>query len=190
MSKATVAIVGHGTSLKVNRLGYLIDAHDYVVRLKKGINLAREFPASYGTRTTHACLAVDVISGITDLASEQALYDKQEIWLYDNKHSDYNGNVVRESDLVAKWLARYNTIRESTYFVDFFSTGTASVLFACKRLNVPTITLFGFDAYRHPQTEYQNAFGKTLAVGHDWALERILIEEISRSFGTTLVFVE
>lgn len=175
-----VAIVGHGSSLKTNRLGYLIDTHDAVVRIKNGIELSNERPESFGSKTTHVCLAAQVLSSKSDYKKDSALYPEGvERWLYDLQSDD---------ETLAFWMKRYLTMKTGN--AGFFSTGTAAVMFACKHLAPLRLSLFGFDAYRHPGAVYTNSFGKVMGPGHSWALERLLIEEMAMKSGTSLIFVE
>ena len=177
------AIVGHGPKLLVNSLGYLIDQHDIVVRLKNGVDLSNENPINFGSKTDFVAASQLILSGEAPIEQYKEISGDKEFWVFNNREE------VEHPPFLSRWVKYYNQVMGILTAAPYFSTGTAAVIMTCEYRSPDNISLFGFDAYLNPSAPYINAFGKVIKKGHLWALERLLIEQVASHYGINIAFI-
>lgn len=205
---ATLAIVGHGPSMKSASLGAEIDAHDEVMRLKRSSHLLKD-RKNYGRKVTHVCGSFVVGLALqedwpqcksfylfTDSRNEDV--DQKTISLVANSfnssrclvsHSlcQYWSQMYRGNRIDADWDARQESKGAISDELGHKhpSCGFFSIVYALHDLAPEKITLYGFDSLTSGKFDYSVTRGEHWQQypDHNWATESKLLPVLAMYYG-------
>lgn len=203
-----VTIIGHGPSSENTGLGKFIDDTDgYVVRLFKSYLSCTSL--DHGNRTDYICTTIN--------GSNHALKCSKplhETWVYFprcyvtkayrvEKLRAEGFNPIICNDEIKPWLLRYKELNNEwikTYLKKndrktylHFSVGMAALIIAMQRIeHVDELLLVGFDNLtKGSRDNFVSIYSKKEVVpnvsGHNYAVERQLLDEIVLKLGIKLI---
>lgn len=196
-------IVGHGPSVLMEPMGELIDAYDFVVRMKRCQETLKH-PQHYGTRT-------DAVCGSWTIAAELKRIDAGEYWIFlDSRHDDVNDYQIErmaehfaprpmllDREICATWNARYRDARTPFELHDqmetkrtsddlghtHMSAGLHALIYACRRFG--EVHLVGFDNVMSGDFTWSVTRGPQWDKypDHRWDVEREMVGRIANEYG-------
>lgn len=184
-----VCIVGHGPSLRLQKKGKEIDAHDVVVRLKGSSTVLGS--EDYGSVCHHLCASTEIMGTFFNIHASC-------FWGYPKK-GDYNfDQAVRTiMDLGApvmiplKLCNHWNQVfRDMGGKHPNVSTGMAAIIIAAHYYEPKLIVLAGFDTLMNPKNGfYRNPEIPRSGVGqidHDWETEHKLLDKLREAYNVRI----
>ncbi len=192
----SVVVVGHGPSLKKNRLGEKIDACDVVIRLKNCSMLLTE-KRSYGRRTDVMCSSTEALAHLPKVRAKEywgypkkGHYNKASVWQLERKVIPDGGKVFIPLELCNFWNCFFLELggRHSNV-----STGMAAAIIALERFKPKILYLAGFDNVMDPTIQGYKGTVPTLFngngtkdTGHDWETENKMLPFLAEHFKTKI----
>jgi hypothetical protein len=187
-----VVVVGHGPSLKKQRLGKKIDEADFVVRLKNCSMLLAERPM-YGRRTDAMCSSTEVLHYLPKVKAaeywcypKKGFYNQASLWWLEKRVVPLGSKVIVPLDVCNLWNGFFRELGGRHPNV---STGMAAVIIALDRLKPKKLWLAGFDNVLNPRIEgYRSTVptqfndGGMKDTGHDWATENRMLPYLAAKY--------
>lgn len=192
---STAVIVGHGPSLKGERLGEKIDSCDWVIRLKNCEMLLAE-PRHYGRKTDVMCSSTEVMHHLWKIRAKEywgypkkGFFNKAGVWNLSRKVEF--APIKVPLDLCNFWN---QVFREMGASHPNISTGMAAILIALDELKPRKLFLAGFDKVLDPTSEGYRSTVPTAFnnngnsdTGHDWKMERKFLDILCAKYPDTKV---
>lgn len=170
----SIAIVGNAQSLFDKTNGQLIDSHDIVCRINKGIQIKNN--VSQGTRTD-----IWAYGDFTLIRDYWWLrHNEYTIHLSKNKRPEYYEHVNKKISHGFNKTDFYTPIKLletiSEYGIIDPSSGLI-LIWMIMQYNIKDITLFGFD-WKATPTWCNNEYDNSLVCVHTWELEQQFIHNL------------
>lgn len=185
--------MGHGRSLKGEKLGKKIDSCDKVVRLKGGHKVL--WTDDFGSKVDALCGSTEVMGTFLEMEKMGGI---QEYWGYP-KNGDFDIKIAMRVLLKLqkplmiplafsnRWRSRFQQMGSSFPNV---STGTAAILFAIHRWKPEIIYLAGFDTVLNPKIKFSRHEDVPRSTKdptrpfppHDWKTENLLLKKLEEIY--------
>ena len=192
MDTMKAIIIGHGPSLLGAKKGQEIDSFDAVIRLKWGYK-SYQVPDStdqdYGIKTDYLLSTFRTWAGYKEVKVK-------EYWGYENVFCGRNMFLISQQmaspiwvdyEGTKYWLAIYNSMR--TWGLPHVSTGLAAVWYACRRLELESLTIAGYDNTIAGTSAGYKSVWRNLEYKypqHRWDLEHDMLPLITAKYGVKL----
>jgi hypothetical protein len=201
----SIAIIGHGPSVKGSSFGNIIDSHDIVIRQKLvSQTLINTYPKDFGQKTSIVCGSYTI---------KEALFwePKADIWVFlDSRHEKINIKqdlrfIILE-DKCNYWNNFYRSLRTEDFTRDekmtihptssdvghnHMSCGLHTIMYACEILKPKKLTLFGFDNVALGKFNWSLTRGPEWDQypDHRWDIEKELLLILSDHYSVDFEFI-
>lgn len=197
-----LAIIGHGPSLSRRELGYAINTHDEVMRLKRSWDLAESGIPYFGSKTTCAMGSLNVMAQFVAGWHERNvkhLYGFIDTRTWDAPPEAYPDLIVYP-ELCKEWVEKYRSMRSKMILEDqqeakghlsdeyghlHFSAGMFAILYAMAKIQPDHLSLFGFDSLLTGHFLWSITRGTAYNEypDHNWETESRLLKVIADEYG-------